>query len=284
MRALAETLMKGRSQAVMVVLIAAMLPLLYWVSAAGVALITLRKGVSEGVKLLIWALLPGFFWMLSGDPSALVAIFGTYLLAVLLRQTVPWQKVLLALLPSGVVSSFVLDAGLGNLLDQITLAVQEMVSERRAANASAMLGWSDTNIRDLLLGVLTAFQTATMLGCLMLARSWQAALFNPGGFRQEFHQLRLPSVAAIALVALLLSGQMTGIDMSRWFPLLLLPLLVAGIALIHGLVSKRGLNKGWLVGFYLSLIFVGPYMVTLLVILALIDSLMDLRARLPAKN
>ncbi|KGK41135.1 hypothetical protein LH51_16695 [Nitrincola sp. A-D6] len=284
MRALAETLIKGRSQAVMVVLVAAMLPLLYWVSAAGVALITLRKGVSEGVKLLVWALLPGFFWMLSGDPSALVVISGTYLLAVLLRQTASWQKVLLLLLPIGVVSSFILDAGLGNLLDQIAVAVQEMVSERRAANASVTQAWSDINIRNLLLGVVTAFQTATMLGCLMLARSWQATLFNPGGFRQEFHQLRLPSAAAIALVALLLSGQVTGMDMSRWFTLLLLPLLVAGIALIHGLVSKRGLNTSWLTAFYLSLIFVGPYMVTLLVILALIDSLMDLRARLPAKN
>lgn len=280
MRALAETLMKGRSQAIMVVVIAAMLPLLYWVSAAGVALITLRKGVSEGAKLWIWAVLPGFFWMLSGDPSAILVITGTYALAVLLRQTVSWQKVLLAVLPLGVMCSVLLDVGLAPLLDQIAVAVQQLASERGAV----LQAWPAEQVRSLLLGVVSAFQVASMLGCLMLARSWQASLFNPGGFQQEFHRLRLPAMAAVVLVVLLVSAKITGMDLSRWFALLILPLVVAALALIHGLVSKRGLNKGWLIAVYLSLIFVGPYMVTLLVILALIDSLMDLRARLPARN
>lgn len=280
MRALAETLLKGRSQAIMVVVIAAMLPLLYWVSAAGVALITLRKGVSEGVKLLFWAILPSFFWVLSGDPSAIIVISGTFVLAALLRQTISWQKVLIAIIPTGVVCSFLLDTGLAPLLDQIASSVQQLASERGAA----FQDWSEAQLRDLLVGVVSAFQVASMLGCLMLARSWQAALFNPGGFRQEFHQLRLPAILAVVLVSVLLASKMFEVDISRWFALLLLPLVVAGLALMHGLVSKRGLHKSWLVGMYVSIIFVGPYMVTLLVILACIDSVMDLRARVPAKN
>lgn len=280
MRALAETLMKGRSQAIMVVVIAAMLPLLYWVSAAGVALITLRKGVSEGAKLLIWALLPCFLWLFSGDPSAILVVSGTFALAVLLRQTLSWQKVLLAIIPLGVMCSFLLDIGLAPLLDQVATSVQQLASERGAAFQS----WSEARIRDLLVGVVSAFQVASMLGCLMLARSWQAALFNPGGFQKEFHQLRLPVILAVVLALVLLASKMTGVDISRWFALLLLPLVVAGLALIHGLVSKRGLNKGWLVATYASIIFAGPYMVTLLVILACIDALMDLRAKIPTKN
>ena len=280
MRALAETLLKGRNQAIMVVVIAAMLPLLYWVSAAGVALITLRKGVSEGAKLLFWAVLPSFFWIFSGDPSAILVISGTYVLAVLLRQTVSWQKVLIAIIPLGVVCSLILDVGLAPLLDQIATSVQQLASERGAA----FHDWSESQVRSLLVGVVSAFQVTSMLGCLMLARSWQAALFNPGGFQSEFHQLRLPVILAVVLALVLLASKMTGIDISRWFALLLLPLVVAGLALIHGLVSKRGLNKGWLVATYASIIFVGPYMVTLLVILACVDALMDLRAKVPAKN
>lgn len=280
MRALAETLMKGRSQAMMVVLVAAMLPLLYWVSAAGVALITLRKGISEGVKLLCWAMLPGLFWVFSGDPSAVMVILGTFVLAVLLRQTVSWQKVLMATLPLGVVCSLLLDVGLAPLLDQIATSVQQLASERGAV----FQAWSDAQVRNLLLGVVSAFQVASMLGCLMLARSWQAALFNPGGFQQEFHQIRLPVVMAVILGLVLLASKVSGVDLSRWFTLILLPLLVAGLALVHGLVSKRGLHKGWLVATYASIVFAAPYMVTLLVILACIDSLMDLRSRLPAKN
>lgn len=280
MRALAETLMKGRNQAMMVVVVAAMLPLLYWVSAAGVALITLRKGTSEGVKLLCWAMLPSLFWVLSGDPSAVMVILGTFVLAVLLRQTVSWQKVLMATLPLGVVCSLLLDAGLAPLLDQIAASVQQLASERGAVFQT----WSEAQVRNLLLGVVSAFQVASMLGCLMLARSWQAALYNPGGFRQEFHQIRLPVVMAVILALVLLASKISGIDLSRWFTLILLPLVVAGLALVHALVSKRGLHKGWLVATYASIVFAAPYMVTLLVILACIDSLMDLRSRLPAKN
>ncbi len=280
MRALAETLMKGRNQAIMVVMIAAMLPLLYWVSAAGVALITLRKGVSEGVKLLFWGILPSIFWMLSGDPSAIMVISGTFALAVLLRQTVSWQKVLIALIPAGVLCSFLLDVGLAPLLDQIASSVQQLASERGAA----FQDWPEQRVRSLLVGVVSAFQVASMLVCLMLARSWQAKLYNPGGFQAEFHQLRLPVVLAVMLALVLLLSKIFAVDISRWFALLLLPLIVAGLALIHGLVSKRGLNKGWLVATYASIVFVGPYMVTLLVILACVDALMDLRSRLPAKN
>jgi hypothetical protein len=55
MRALAELVMKGRKQAAFVAVIAALLPLLYWVSAAVIALVTLRKGPQDGAGVLVWA-------------------------------------------------------------------------------------------------------------------------------------------------------------------------------------------------------------------------------------
>lgn len=285
MRTLADVIMKGRNQAVMVVVIAAMLPLLYWISAAAVSLITLRRGVSDALKILIWALLPAFAWVLSGDPSAAVVIVSCFILATLLRTTASWQQVLIAIIPIGILVSYLLELGLGSLLDQIVEVASQLVAQRSAANsASALNGFSEDNIRNLILGAITAFHVAVMLGCLMLARSWQAGLYNPGGFQQEFHSLRLPIVFAVALVILLLAGNALLPNISRWYALLLLPLLVAGIALVHGVVAKRSLGKTWLVVLYLSLVFMGPYVVTLLVILALIDALLDLRARIPAGN
>lgn len=283
MRALAETLMKGRSQAVMVVVIAAMLPLLYWVSAAGVGLITLRKGVTEGTRILVWALLPALMWLLSGDPAALLVIFGSYVLAAVLRSGADWRQVLIVLLPLGVVSSYVLELALGGLLDQIVNAATQMISARQNGNP-AMQAMSEMQIRNLIIGAIGAFHSAVTLGCVMLARSWQARLYNPGGFQQEFHQLRLPLAYAATLLLALLFGDLLGVAMGRWYALLLLPLVIAGLALVHGLVAKRGLGKGWLMGLYLSLLFFAPYLITLLVILALIDAVLDLRARTPAGN
>ena len=45
-----------------------------------------------------------------------------------------------------------------------------------------------------------------MIAMLFLARWCQAALYNPGGFRKEFHQIRLSQTAgAILLLALIIS-------------------------------------------------------------------------------
>ena len=69
MRALAEFLMRGPKQAVIVAVIAAALPLMFWLSAAVLTLVTLRKGVGEGVNVLVWALLPAIAWWIKlGDP------------------------------------------------------------------------------------------------------------------------------------------------------------------------------------------------------------------------
>ena len=57
MRALAEQVMKGRKQAAFVAVIAALLPLLYWVSAAAVALVTLRTGNQVTVPDFLFGLL-----------------------------------------------------------------------------------------------------------------------------------------------------------------------------------------------------------------------------------
>ena len=70
MRALAKYLMRGPKQAVIVAVIAAALPLMFWLSAAVLTLVTLRKGVGEGINVLVWALLPAIAWWIKlGDPG-----------------------------------------------------------------------------------------------------------------------------------------------------------------------------------------------------------------------
>lgn len=107
----------------------------------------------------------------------------------------------------------------------------------------------------------TPLQVAGMLGaangllsvvCLLLARWWQAALYNPGGFGVEFRALYYPPAAAAAMLlgALALVGM--GLEYRPWAVIVTLPLMFAGLGLLHAWVRRRGRGRGLLVGFYLA--------------------------------
>ncbi|MGH1461503.1 MAG: hypothetical protein ACRBB6_05675, partial [Neptuniibacter sp.] len=277
-------IMRGRKQAALVAVIAALLPLLYWVSAAAVALVTLRKGPRDGSELLLWALLPAGVWTYSvSDPTPLAVIAGTYVLAIALRETVSWAKVLMLALPVGAVAGVGMEFVLGGYLGEVINQTEKFLIQS-AGQTSKEVVLDKEMLRQLMLGGLASVHTVLMLVSVILARSWQSGLFNPGGFRQEFHVLRLPLPYTGVLLVLSLICYQLDLDLMRWLPLLLLPWIFAGVALVHGSLAKRDLGKPWLIGFYFSILFMGQIVISLLVFAAVIDSLVDFRSRIPAKN
>ncbi len=280
MRALAEYITKGRTQVLIVAVITAMLPLLYWVSAAAVGLITLRRGLTDGLGILAWVLLPAGAWIVAGDPTPLSVIAGTFILAAVLRQSVSWVQTLGAAMIVGLFTSLLLDAMLGDLLNQVISMVQEMF--RQSVEGQVQL--DSEGLRLLLLGGFGAVHTAMMLSSLVLARWWQALIYNPGGFRGEFHALRIPPLMSGIILLIIVAGPHLGLESARWLPMLLLPWIMAGVALLHGSVAKRDLGRSWLIMFYISTVVFGPYVITLLVFAAFIDSFVDIRRRIPARN
>jgi hypothetical protein len=109
-------------------------------------------------------------------------------------------------------------------------------------------------------------------------------LYNPGGFRQEFHQLRLPKGLSLLLVLvglLVMSQETTGGSIPAYGLILLLVVwFVQGLAVVHGAIGKLGLNSGWLVGVYLLLLFAMLHMVVVLALVGAVDAWLDFRARL----
>jgi hypothetical protein len=275
--------MKGRKQAAFVAVIAALLPLLYWVSAAVIALVTLRKGPQDGAGVLVWAVLPAGAWAYSGDPTPLAVMVGVFILAVALRQAANWSTVLMVALPVGAVAGVGLGLALEGLLGQVIEATEKFLLQS-ASQSTESITLDKEHLKLLLLGGLASVHTAIMLLCLILARSWQSGLYNPGGFQKEFHQLRLPLKYTGALIGVLALSSLLELSFMRWLPLMLLPWIFAGFALVHGSLAKRDLGRSWLIVFYLSVVLMGPYVITLLVFAAVIDSLVDIRARIPAKN
>ena len=124
---------------------------------------------------------------------------------------------------------------------------------------------------------------------LLLARAWQAGLYNPGGFGAEFRALRLGKRFALAalLIAALAAvpqiGAAAAVAADTLFTLLLVYLL-QGLALAHALVRRLQAQRGWLIGLYVLLLVAAPQVMPLLALLGWVDAWVDVRNRVPGRD
>lgn len=269
--------MRGRRQAVAVAGLGVATVLFAWVSAAVVGLVTLRRGMSEGALVLAWALLPALFVALWGrDVGPAAALIGTAVAGAVLRQTVSWAYALLAAVGVGLATAGLLQTvGMGYVQYLLTVLGDFFAELRQQMPAQSGAALADPTAAQVsgLLGF--AATTSTVLG-LLLARWWQALLYNPGGFREEFHSLRLPRGVATALIAVGLLVSLLGPEYRLWALIFAVPFVVAGFALIHGLAGQRQWSRGVLVVVYLAWLMVDLVKAGLL-LAALADSWMNFR-------
>ena len=87
-------------------------------------------------------------------------------------------------------------------------------------------------------------------------------------------QAALPLILLVVLVVLGMVFALPALTMLAW-----VPLLVSGVALIHGLIGLKGMNGLWLVAFYVLLLTTWP-MILIVLLLGFIDSFADFRGRL----
>jgi len=274
MRALADFIMRGRVQATLVVVISAVLPLLFWLSAAAGSLVLLRRGFKDASTVIAFGLLPAVAIWAFGDPSTLLVLLGTLGLAALLRAGHSWSRVLMFSVVLGLVYSLILDTVLRETFEVLAKALVQALPQIEGKPV----------IPGELIGPVLVASTAVMLQlfsvlALMLARYWQAALYNPGGFGREFRALKLPRVAMLALVAMMVLGPFIGPQFIVLASASSLVLVLAGIALRHGLVAQGRLAGFWLVGMYVTLPLIMQLIYPLLVVLAIVDSLIDFSGR-----
>lgn len=286
MRALADFIMRGRTQAILVVAGGALLPMLFWLSAAAGSLVLLRRGLNDALGILVWALLPAIGWWWFGEPRTLLVLLGTLCLALVLRASVSWVKVLLASVPLGVVFGLVLGSQFAEQIEAVAAELQKLMPQVIGSGWEQLSAAEQAQVLGLIVPVLTGLMAALLqivtLLCLLLGRYWQAALYNPGGFGEEFRALRLPLWMTVPLVAGMLLGPSLGLPMLA--PLCSVPLVFAGIALVHGLVAAQRLGRFWLVGLYVTLVLFMQLVYPLLMVLAIVDSLFDFRGRVPRKG
>ena len=289
MRALAEFIMRGRVQATLVVAGCAALPLFYWLGAAAGCLVLLRRGLQDAVGVLALGVVAALIWWLQlGEPQVLLVLLGSSSLALVLRASESWVRTLLVSVALGLVYSVMLGAAFRPQIEALAQEIvkilplalgdlyQQLSVDERARFASL--------IAPVLTGLIAALLQVVSVLSLILGRYWQALLYNPGGFGREFRSIRIPAGPAMLLLACMVVGPNFGPQMALLAPICSVPLVFAGLALIHGLAAQKRLAKFWLVGLYVTLLLFMQLIYPLLVVLAIVDGLIDFRGRLAPKD
>lgn len=278
MKALAGFAMSGRRQAILAATLLGILPLLNFLSAPIVALVFLRHGKSEALIVLAWAVLPAAGWAVAGDMIPLLTLLGSTLLAGVLRSFGSWEFALLTAIGVGIAAqlALVLQPGFVELMQQqiaLVMANPELQGQVNVLPEDQM-----QQLLKMFYGMMLMLLAVTVL---MLARYWQAALYNPGGFRQEFHQLRLSWKTTAILCSVFVLATLGPVQLQPFSILFVLPLLIAGVALVHGIAGLKKWPVAVMAIFYVAMM--SPVMTQILVLAAIADSWVDFRSRVPPK-
>ncbi|MES2605600.1 MAG: hypothetical protein V4603_11735 [Pseudomonadota bacterium] len=280
MRGLAEYVMSGRLQAATVAVLFGLIPGLSVVSGAVVALVILRRGLQDGIQILLWAMLPpGLQWLL-GDPSPAFVLVGVVLASLVLRKTQSWQMTSVLIMLAGVLLQLSLP------LQQTYIAHSQEIMDTLVANGLSLqvvvdgevVTATSRQLVDALLRFYGGYQMLMMLGCMLLGRYWQALLYNPGGFRQEFHNLRFDRRLMGVLLVLVALGVYGVSPLNDWLMMFCMVPILNGLAVVHSVVAQRKMGTTWVILAYLLLFIAAPAYV----LLGFVDSAIDIRKRLPA--
>ncbi|WJW74789.1 hypothetical protein QVG61_09780 [Thiohalobacter sp. IOR34] len=300
MRRLAAYVMGGYLSAVTVLALSSLLALLLqpltsplaYLGGGALALVTLRRGARPGLgvmgggllvlgllgQILLGAALPLAF-------SGLLLWLPLWLAALVLRRSVSLPLAVLTILGLGLL----LVAGSYALLGDPAVWWQAQL--RPLVEALQRQGGPDLADRLPLLGrwmtALTAVALSVgVLGSLLLGRWWQALLYNPGGFGDEFRRLQLgPQLGAAGLLLLglaLLAPGTVGTMATDLALVAAVGFLLQGLAVVHALVRASGQGRGWLIALYALLLFAEPHAGGLLALLGMSDTWLRLRERFAA--
>ncbi len=300
MHRLGEFILRGRWHAVLIAFALTFIPLLSWLGAVIMGLVTLRKGPKEGGMVALAISLPAIVWAFLGHPQVLLGnvLYGSllvYIAALCLRILPSWRIVLQVTVLMGIAGVLVTHLVIHDVVVAWIHYYQQLAKTAGQLLGSAGLEQGRENWRMLKAaleqpyvvqtmakmstGIFIAFNILGSLLNLVIARLWQAALYNPGGLRRELLIIRLHS-AWIGVWLIDLLGIWGHVNLA-WdiLPLLFLLFLPAGLSVVHASLAKRSKPWFWIISFYAVLILLSPYSVIALILVAVLDSVVDLRQR-----
>ncbi len=321
MRALATYLLRGNREAIIVVLVCSVLALLIPVfglfNAVIVGLVSLRQGVNKGLMLTgissvvvvtgisVFGVLPeaNAIQGVAAISQWVISLLGLVALCGVLRYSRSLQMTMLSALGAGVAvivgfRLFVRDtvswwqsSRFETVKELYNNAVESVLAQQATVNHHML-----ESVSAYLVGIVVATFTAGLIIHLFLSRSWQAAMFNPGGFRDEFIQLRFTRKIAMLPVICVVVFMIAGAENFIGYSCLAITMVFAmlstlfGLAVIFGVFKARNWHWGIVVGAIAAFLVVGtlqfrsleyPAVMLILVFafIGFIDTFLDFRKK-----
>ena len=281
MRGLAEFIMRGRWQALAVAVLGSVLVFAAPISAAAIALVTMAQGTRVGSWVALWSLLPALLlgWV-SGDYGTGFLLLSVFVGAMVLAQTLSLSLALLAIVPVSAIGGVLLLTLNSAFLEAMLSMLDTWIAALQAESGESLNGFRPTVTQ--VAGLMATGNALMASLSLLLGRYWQAALFKPGAFGEEFRAFKLPSVLTALLVLAAMLGALNGSEAAAWSALAGIPVTLAGFALFHHIARRQQLGGTFLtVGYVLWIIVDGLKVGVLLAVL--LDAFLDLGRRAKSK-
>lgn len=309
-------LLKHQLQTLLLVFFITFIPLVGVLGILIATLVTLRKSIVQGAILTLVTSIAYFismFYIASNQAIPTMVVYGgigiallsnvvTWGVAVMLRKGNSWSVILQLSTLLGVLAVSVIHLGYPHIVDWwgnelnhlqsdyaqmlITLKQNSQISSQQVESTVQFIEKFKNVIKQFATGLMVTDILLIALTQLVVARWWQAKVYEPKLLKKELQQIRLSPLAGTLFI---LSFSIGFFNLENGVLLDIKPILymlfcAAGLSLLHYLFNFLAPTSAWLglLIFYIVLIYLmmnGIPVMGLLVILALLDIWLDLRKR-----
>ncbi len=297
-KGIANFAMQGRWSAALATaalsLLAIIVPPLSYLASGVIVLTTLRMGPKEGLLVVVasLAVFTGFAVLLLGNfvisaGLLLSGLLPIYLVTLVLGYTRSLSLSVLAAAGFGLLVVLVMHI----VLSEPTLWWLQML-QPFVETLQQQPGWQASQeqtaavlatIASLMTGFIGAGITLNALFGLFIGRSWQSKLYNPGGFVEEFINLKLGKPAAL-LTLVLIAISLLPIKQSLpvlvdCLPVMTMIFVIQGLAIVHRrLRQHQKTNLVFVVYVILAvLIFIMPPLAIVLAMIGVLEQWKNFR-------
>ena len=296
MIALARFVSRGRSQAVLVISVFAMLALamslllpplamlLMVVSGAALALVTLSNALHVAIAVLSLAYLfcAGILLVLGiYEVSISLLLFWLPVLisADVLRRSRNLALAVLVILLVAVVFVLALFAVVPDPAELWNRSFEQLQQIPELAHKIQISQEQFASAARFLTGYFVAWFLIVSTAGLLIGRWWQGSLVNPEGFKREFYNLRLGrALSVVSVVAVVIATVTDAQFLIALSASLFTVYLFQGLAVMHAFTMQQPRNRLWMIAFY-TLLLLFPVIVVLVSLWGIVDAWLDSRRR-----
>jgi len=290
---MARFIMAGPLQAgifvIFMTFVTALAPPLAVLGNAAIALVTLRSGWQKGVVLAIVASIT--LGLLFSAQTSLGRGFAIGLIqwlpivgfAWILFRTVSWPitlQVIMGTIIFGLVTFQIVVSDISAYWTSTITTLFEPLKGKEEFSTIDVEQQIET-LAPHMTWLSAATFTAISVVSLLIGRYWQAMLYNPGGFGEEFRAISVGKPAAYVVIALTAAALFSDQPLIQAMLMVgMVVFLFHGLGIAHSLVHAGKIHKGLLFLMYFLMFILPIMMLVMLATLAIIDSFADFRSKL----